>query len=319
MNADAPPGQPVLQRGIVTPVKAFLTTFLAPITTVIKQHPVLTYYALAFGISWGGVLLVIALGRGSMPATPKQFERLLPVAILALLAGPSVASVLLTALLDGLAGLRDLLVRLLRWRVGVRWYAVALLTAPLVMTAVLLTLSLTSPIFLPGIITSGDKTTRVLVGLATGLAAGIFEEMGWTGFAIPRLRRRYDVLTTGLIVGILWAVWHLIVVYWASGTVSGPLALASYLLDPFLFLVGFRVLMVWVYNRTGSLLVAMLMHASLTATTRIISPLSIAGGPLIASDLFWAAAVWLVVTAVAAANAGQFSRQPLQMLQRWMA
>lgn len=285
----------------------------------VKRYPVLAYYALAFAISWGGVLLVIAFGHAGLPATPDQFERLLPIAILALLAGPCLTSLLLTVFIDGREGLSALLSRLLRTRVSGRWYAVALLTAPLVMLAVLLTLSLSSPVFLPGVVLASDKVSHVLVGLAIGLAAGLFEELGWTGFAIPRLRRRYGVLTTGLIVGVLWAAWHLIVTYWASGTVFGPLSLASYLLDPFLLLVGYRVLMVWVYERTGSLLLAMLMHASLTATTRIISPLSIAGGPLITCDVVWAAAVWLVVAAIAAFNAGLLSRQPLQALRSRVA
>jgi len=99
----------------------------------------------------------------------------------------------------------------------------------------------------------------------------------------------------------------------SSGTSSGALSLASFLLDPLFFLAVFRVLMVWVYERTGSLLVAMLMHLSLTASSRILSvPAIQAGGvPLLTFDLVWAATVWVVVAAVAVANRGQLSRQPL--------
>jgi membrane protease YdiL (CAAX protease family) len=122
---------------------------------------------------------------------------------------------------------------------------------------------------------------------------------------------RYGVLGTGLIVGLTWAVWHLLVTFWASGTISGEFALASYLLDPFLFLVAFRVLMVWVYDRNGSLLVAMLMHTSLTASTLILGA-GIAGVPLVIFDLIWAAALWAVVAAVAVANHGHLTRQPLR-------
>ena len=75
----------------------------------IRRHPVLTYYALTFAISWGGLLLVIG-GPGGIPGTPEQFETLLPFVILALLAGPSVAGILLTGLVSGRAGLRELLV-----------------------------------------------------------------------------------------------------------------------------------------------------------------------------------------------------------------
>jgi len=286
---------------------------MTAIKAFIKRHPVLTYFALTFAISWGGMLLVIG-GPGGLPGTQEQFETLLPIAILALLAGPIATGILLTGLIHGRAGFRELLSRLLRWRVGARWCAVALLTAPLLFTAVLLALSLLSSknAFLPGILVSGNKMSFLVSGIVIGLMAGLIEEIGWTGFAIPTLRRRYSVLATGFIVGLLWAAWHLLPTFWFSGTSSGALSLASFLLDPFLFLVAFRVLMVWVYDRTGSLLVAMLMHVSLTASARILGNMAMAGAPLLAFDVIWAAATWVVVGAVALANRGQFSRQPLR-------
>ena len=285
---------------------------MTTIQAFIKGHPLVSYFALTFAISWGGVLLVIG-GPGGIPGIPEQFETLLPVVILALLAGPSAAGILLTGLVDGRAGFRELLSRLLRWRVGVRWYAVALLTAPLLFTAIPLVLSLLFPEFLPGIFTTDDKASLLLLGIAAGLVAGIFEELGWTGFAIPRLRLRYGVLTTGLIVGVLWGAWHFLVNFWSSGSPSGAFSLIL-LLHSVLFSVGilpaFRVLMVWVYDRTGSLLVAMLMHVSLTTGNVIFVPLA-TGVPLVAWSLVLAAALWVVVAAVAATNRGQLSRQPL--------
>lgn len=240
---------------IMTTIKAF-----------IKRHPLLTYFALAFAISWGGALLVIG-GPSGIPGTTEQFETLLPFVVSAMLAGPSVAGVLLTGLVYGRAGLRELLSRLLRWRVGARWYAVALLTAPLLAMATLFALSLTSPVFLPGIFTTGDKASLLLFGIAYGLGAGIFEELGWTGLAVPGLRQRYGVFATGLIVGLLWGAWHFLVTFWGSSSSSETLSLAFYLpVLLFSFLPPYRVLMVWVYDRTGSLLVAMLMHASLMST-----------------------------------------------------
>ena len=116
---------------------------------------------------------------------------LFPIALVVMLAGPSVAGILLTGLAYGRAGLREFLSRLLRWRVGARWYAVALLTTPLLAASVLFALLLTSPVFLPGIFASDDKASLLLSGIAVGLVAGIFEELGWTGFATPGLRLRY--------------------------------------------------------------------------------------------------------------------------------
>ena len=88
------------------------------IKAFIKSHPLLTFFALTFAISWSGMLLVIAVGvSGGVP-------------MLAWVAGPPIAGILLTGHLHVRAGFRDLLTRMRRWRVGARWYAVALLTAP---------------------------------------------------------------------------------------------------------------------------------------------------------------------------------------------
>ncbi|MDY6878550.1 MAG: CPBP family intramembrane glutamic endopeptidase [Chloroflexota bacterium] len=265
---------------------------MTTIKTFIKKHPVLTYFALAFIISWSAVLIV----AGGIPVTTEQLE----VLGLAMLLGPSVASMLLTGFTSGREGLRELLSRLLRWRVGARWYAVALLTAPLSIAAVLLALSLLSSEFLPAIFTSDDKATLLLSGIAAGLMVGVFEELGWTGFAIPRLRLRYGVLTTGgIIVGLLWGAWHFIV-FWESDSFSGALPLALLLARLFSCLPAYRVLMVWVYDRTESLLIAILMHASLVASLVIVEP-PLTGGNLLTYILV-RAAVWVVVAAVAVAN-----------------
>ena len=99
----------------MTPVKAF-----------IEKHPVLMYYALVFAISWGGILMLVA--PGGIPGEPDDVARLFPFTLAALFAGPSVASVVMTALVSGRAGLRELFARVGRWRVGAAWWAAAILT-----------------------------------------------------------------------------------------------------------------------------------------------------------------------------------------------
>jgi len=275
--------------------------------TIVMRRPVVTYFVLTFLISWGGILVV--LGPGAFTGATAQTEGLLPLVFLAMFAGPSVAGILMTGLVNGKAGFHDLRSRLLEWRVGVRWYVVALLTAPLVVLAVLLPLSLSVAGFLPGVFASDDKVSLLVFGLAAGLMTGLCEELGWTGFVIPRLRRRYGVLTTGLIVGLLWGAWHFPL--FSGGDLSGALPLALFLpAQLFAFLPAYRVLMVWVYDRTGSLIVAMLMHASLTASTLILQPLDVAGMRGLTYDLVLAGALWLLIAALAMANGRELSRLP---------
>jgi membrane protease YdiL (CAAX protease family) len=278
-------------------IKAFMT-----------RHPVVTYFALAFAISWGGLLTVVGLG-GFIGKTAEPTNTQLPFVFLAMFGGPTVAGLLLTGLVDGTTGFRELRSRLLRWQVGARWYAVAVLTAPLLMMVTLFALSLTNRAFLPGIFVSEGNASLVLTSIVAGLMTGFCEELGWTGFAVPRLRLRGGVLATGLIVGLLWGGWHFPL--FSGGDSSGvvpPVLFVPGLL--FTVLPAFRVLMVWVYDRTGSLLVTMLMHASLTASTLILQP-AIAGVPAMTYNLVLAAAVYVVIAAVAMANGGQLSRQPL--------
>jgi uncharacterized protein len=236
------------------------------------------------------------------------------IALMANQAGPLLAGLLLISLVYGRAGLREVLSRLFRWRAGGRWYAMALLTAPLLATATLLALSLISPVFLPGIFATDDKASLLLLGLGVGILGGL-EEPGWTGFAVPELRRRYSILTTALIVGFLWGAWHFLLTVWASGDSSGVLSL-SRLAPALLFYVAvlptFRVLMVWVYDRMESLLVAILMHASLTgSTTFILMPVA-TGAALSTYYLVLTALLWVVVAVVALSNRGQLARQPLR-------
>jgi uncharacterized protein len=281
---------------------------MSTIRGLIKGHPLTTYFALAFAISWAGVLAVV--GPSGIPGTTEGFEARLVYVVLAMLAGPSVACLLSTALLQGMQGFRELLSRLVNWRVGTRWYLIALMTGPLVVATTLFSLSLFSPVFLSGITTTNQPVPHLLLGIATGLGAGIFEELGWTGFALPWLRRHYSVLATGLILGLLWGAWHLIVIWWGSGSSSGAVSIAVYLpVMAFSFLPPYRLLMVWVYDRTESLHIAMLMHASLTASVRIFDPLAIAGAPLLYYQLVLATVLWVIVATVAVANWGQFSRQ----------
>jgi uncharacterized protein len=183
-----------------------------------------------------------------------------------------------------------------------------------VFTAVLIPLWLISPVFRLGIFASDAKVSFVLMNIVVALIVGIFEELGWTGFAVPGLRLRYGVLATGLIVGVLWGAWHFFMNFWASGVTSGELPLVIFAPTWLLgILVGqltaFRVLMVWVYDRTnGSLFVAMLMHVSLAASTVILMP-PVPGVVSVILSFVPTAAMWVVVGAVAVANGWHLTRQ----------
>ena len=157
----------------------------------LRRHPLLGYFALTYGISWGGILVVLG-------STGFDLNVLRPLdtglIFVCMLLGPSIAGLSMTAVLDGRAGFRDLKSRLLRRHLALGWYALALLTMPVLMLAVLWPLSLIADeAFAPGF--------RWPL-FAIGVIAGTFEEIGWTGFATPRLLVWQRTWVAGLSLGL---------------------------------------------------------------------------------------------------------------------
>jgi len=278
----------------------------------IRRNPVLVYYVLTFALSWGAIL--VAVGPHGFPVNPARLGKMLPVLILSMLLGPGVASVLLTGVVGGRAEYRNLLSRMLRWRVGIEWYATAILVPPLLLMAVPLALSIWDPEFVPRVFNDVDKRSLLQLGLAAGLSVGVFEELGWTGFAIPRLRLRLGVLGTGVLVGFLWGAWHIPVIALQSGTASGALSFANSLgalVFSFGLLPAFRVVMVWAYDHSGSLLLAMIMHMSLAASNIIFGLASAKGRTSPLFTLVLSVALWIVIAVISSASRRRVAEQVL--------
>ncbi len=278
------------------------------------RRSILIYNALTFFLSWGGILLAVGGPKG-IPGTPELFEKLMPLLIPAMLGGPTFAGLLMTGLVYGKQGFRDLFSRLFKQRLGGRRFAGVFMAAPLLMTALPLVVSFFRPEYIPRIFSQPDTGGLLRLGIAAGLGAGIFEEIGWTGFVIPRLKRSHGVLYTGILVGFLWGAWHLLVNVWSSGDINRNLSLPLFL-HSFLFSAGilpaFRVLMVWVYDRSGSLLGAMLLHLSLTTSNVLFVPKKVEGGRGIVWSLMIAAAMWILVAMIRAIGRRKHSHASLE-------
>jgi uncharacterized protein len=285
-----------------------MTTIMA----FIRRRAVLIYFVFTFALGWG-LMLLLTGGLGPVFGPDWQSN---PRFIFGLLAGPvtvAVAGLVLTGLTGGRAGYRELRARLFRWRVGAGWYVLALLLAPLLATVVpvLLALALRAPEFLPAIFTAQDPVGLLLPGIVTGLWVGFFEELGWTGFAVPRLRRQHGVLATGLLVGVVWGAFHF-PLFREGASFSGALPLAVLLVKLFSWLPAARVLLVWVHDRTGSLVVPVLMHASISATSMALALPALSAAQSLTSLLASAAAWWVVAAAVAVVSRRHLLQQPLR-------
>lgn len=257
--------------------------------------------------------MLVSGGPGRISSKPGDVP-FLPLYLITV-AGPIVASLLLTGLYNGKKGYRELLSRLFKWRVPARWYAVALLAAPLSVFAALFALTLTSPAFMPGIFSPGNNPVARAFGLpggnkiilslfviGLGLFNGFVEEVGWTGFATPKLQLNHHLIAPGLNLGIMWGLWHLLSNFIGSAESAGAVPLPFYLpVMLFSFLPPFRILMVWVYEHTESLWIGVLMHASLDAFWILSMPVAITGEERMTWYIVWAAVLWLLVAIVSVA------------------
>lgn len=240
-----------------------------------------SYFALTFAISWGAVLVTT---WPKFPASPSQVERYLPVAVAGMVGGPSLAGLGMAYSCDG--NLDAFKQRFFK-RFDVGWYPIVLSTAPITIVSLLTILAQIDPRFRPALFTTSDPGPLLGMGLAYGTVAGLFEELGWSGFAMPyMLAQEKSEIITGLWVGILWGLWHFNVAVWGSGGDDD----GSFRFELFLpwipwnlaVLPMYRVLMVHVYKHTRSGWSMVLMHGTLTASLPILFMPDVKGVPLAA-------------------------------------
>jgi uncharacterized protein len=227
-------------------------------TTTAKSFP-LMYFVLALALTW--VLwwpaALEARGLISVPIPAQPLGAF----------GPLVAAVILTAQESGRAGLRSLLGRILQWRVAPIWYGVVLL-GPSLLYLVAMGLEVLlggQPPSLGSLI--GVLPILLIITVYMVFFVALGEEVGWRGYALPALQARYSALVSSVVLGALWALWHLPLFFNPDLHYSNM---------PFVLQLAFQIpaaiLFTWVFNSTGgSVLMAILMHAVLNASSRLWS------------------------------------------------
>jgi len=263
--------------------------------TWLRRHPVLGGFILMFACTWPIDLWAAADSHGWTTL------HIPPVLQLLVGYGFVVAALIATGIVDGRAGIRTLLRRFLIWRVGLRWYVVVLLGAAVVdLTAIALYVAFGGavPDFArPFAVQIMPPGTNLWAAAPLFLLFGVLtngEEIGWRGYALPRLQARHSALVASVVIGVVWAFWH-IPKFLTAGSAQ-DYSFWLYLVDH----VAKAVLYTWVFNSTaGSLLMVTLLHASLNTSVVFLPILPAAVGDvrptLISIVLHCAAAVAVVL------------------------
>jgi uncharacterized protein len=230
---------------------------MSRLSSVVKGHPLITFFVLTYTLTWAIESPLVFL-TDSVTDTQNL--------VLVLLASnvPSVVAIVLTAIVFGRGALRKLLGRLLIWRVNPLWYLVVLLGP----------VALTGGVVLLNALMGGAALSlgMPLLGAAIFLAISIFpgsamgEEIGWRGYALPRLQSRMSALSASLLLAPIWGLWHLPL--WLQGDpVKTPIFYVAF----FAAVFPMSVLLTWVYNSTGgSLLMVVLLHATVNLPITLV-------------------------------------------------
>jgi membrane protease YdiL (CAAX protease family) len=251
---------------------------MSPQTHGLTQPAFLTHYQLP-------VFVGLAIALSATIATFAAISGNKEMAILIVLT-PSLLAIGLTATVSGKVGLTDLLVKRLWGHARWPWLVLAIGLIPAI---AYLTLFIRS--FLGGPPAS-LRTTQLLPQLIIIGVIALGEEFGWRGYALPRLQQRYSALMASLILGFVWGFWH-----FPGYLIGVGVPLAMPLLVFLLWVILITILMTWVYTRTQSILLAIIMHAAANATFNYLPLLPEFTGQM-GSFLLFLGLLGLVVTAV---------------------
>ena len=209
-------------------------------------------------------LLTLALTWASWLAAMSLPALRLPLLYLGIFA-PAIVALSLTARSDGRAGVAALLRRLFEWRVGARWY----LFAFGYIAAIKLTVAVIHRLGTGAWPRFGDEPWPLMIGatIFSVVAGGqTGEEIGWRGYALPRLAARFGFGGASVILGVIWACWHLPLFFFPGSDIKGQ-SFPLYLLQ----VTAMSVAIAWLYvHAKGSLLLTMLMHAAVNNTKDIV-------------------------------------------------
>jgi uncharacterized protein len=220
--------------------------------TMIKRHPLLSFFLLTFGITWGlgGLYFLFPSQIRAISGANAQRNPLFFLAAYA----PMISAIAVVSVTRGTSGLKAYVKRLLYWRVNIVWYLLILVGIPILHLGSVLISYFLGTSDAPTLSVSPWYMILPVALLRLFLDPGATEELGWRGFALPLLQSRFSALWSSIILGSIWAVWHL-PAFFISGLTQ------TSLMFPVFFVVSIclAILMTAIYNRTGGSIPLMIL------------------------------------------------------------
>lgn len=253
-----------------------------------REASLATYFALTFLLAW-----VLWISAAAITATASLSTGIRALFFLPGTFAPGIVAIWLTARDQGPSGTRALLGRIFKWQVGARWYVFAVTY----LAAVKLGAAIAYRVITGGWPGFGQVPLYLLLAavvFSTPFQAG--EEIGWRGYALPRLASRMGLASGSVVLGIIWALWHLPLFFIAETTTTGQ-SFPVYLLSVTALSIAFA----WLYWRTGgSLLLVMLLHAAANNTRDLVPSATVVASTfaLNASPVAWLTVAFLWIAAV---------------------
>ena len=231
---------------------------------LVQRNPTASYFIITFVISWLGAFILVSPKLFSGQAIPKMDGILMfPL----MLIGPVAASFTLTYLTEGKTGIRNFFSRMGKWKAPLKSYVIAFIIPPCLILLTLFILQIfVSPLFKPNFF---------LLGFLFGIPAGFFEEIGWTGFAYKKLRLKFTVFKSSLILGLFWGLWHLPVIDFLGAASPHKQYLLPFFIAFIAILVAMRLIMMWIYSKNESLPLVQFMHIVSTGCLVTFGPFNI--------------------------------------------
>lgn len=251
------------------------------------------YFYIAFLIPIIATILVTWKDGLQTELVTTQISASALIIIMSMVHAPTVAALIVTFRDEGFDGIRKLFQQLKYWRFPLIRYMLAFLVFPFAILAGLMIMTFFSQRYTPAFSLS-------ILALGT-LISPLWEEIGWTGYATPRMLKRYSPLKAGIYLGIIHMFFHLAADYWGAGVFFGKLYLAHFLLW-MVGLIVLRIITLWIYIRTKSLVLGWLTHVSYTAGQIIFVPLALTAVETILWNTAFVLALFLVLAYLVSTN-----------------